>query len=70
MPNTTIDFLTEFFSRPIFHTMKNDIPIKKYSVVHTGAKTQFGGAKAGFLRLAYQLFIAGVVKREPIIPAA
>ena len=69
MPNTVIDFLTLLFSTPVFQTMKSEIPIKRYSVVHTGAKTEFGGVKAGFLRLAYQLFIAGVVNREPIMPA-
>jgi hypothetical protein len=54
----------------VFQTMKSEIPIKRYSIVHTGAKTQFGGAKNGFFRFAYQVGMAEVVNREPTIPAA
>lgn len=46
------------------------MPINKNKTVQTGAKTQFGGLKNGFLRKKYQLLIAGVVKIEPKIPAS
>jgi len=69
-PKITMALLAELFSGIVFHTMNRAIPIKRYSVVHTGANTQFGGANSGFLRLAYHEVIAGVVNREPTIPAA
>jgi len=34
--------------------------------VHTGAKTQLGGAKKGFARAAYQVGMLGVVKIDPM----
>ncbi len=36
-----------------------------YSSVHTGPKTQFGGASAGLLSAAYQAGIAGTVAHDP-----
>jgi hypothetical protein len=39
-------------------------------VIQTGANNQLGGLKEGFFRVAYQVGIAGVVKTEPIKPAA
>ncbi len=39
------------------------------SVVQTGAKSQLGGLKEGLFRVAYQVGIEGVVKKEPINPA-
>ena len=35
-----------------------------------GPKTELGGVKEGFLRLAYQVPIAGVVNIVPTSPAA
>ena len=45
------------------------MPIKKKSVVQTGAKSQLGGLKLGFSMLSYQVGIEGAVKKEPINPA-
>lgn len=45
------------------------MPIKKYKIVQTGAKSQFGGLKGGLIKKAYQVGIFGVVKNAPIIPA-
>jgi hypothetical protein len=39
------------------------------SAVHTGKNTQFGGAMYGFIKVAYQVEISGVVKKEPRAPA-
>jgi len=52
-----------------FHTRKRDIPISKNNVIQTGENNQLGGVKNGFLRVAYQVGIAGVVNREPMNPA-
>jgi hypothetical protein len=46
------------------------MPIKVKSVIQTGAKSQFGGAKLGFWSEAYHVGIEGVVNNEPIKPAA
>lgn len=54
---------------PFFHTKYNETPIKKNKNIHTGEKTQLGGAMLGFFKLWYQDEIAGIVKKEPIIPA-
>jgi len=40
------------------------------SVIHTGEKMASGGVKEGFSKETYQEGIAGVVKKEPIIPAS
>jgi hypothetical protein len=45
------------------------MPIRVYKVIHTGAKTQFGGENDGFFKLLYQVGIDGNVKNEPIKPA-
>jgi hypothetical protein len=39
-------------------------------MIQTGANTQSGGVKEGFLNVAYQPPIAGLVKIEPITPAS
>ncbi len=48
----------------------NEIPIKMYKTVHTGAKIQFGGLKKGFSRVTYQLFIEDWVAKLEIYPTA
>lgn len=45
-------------------------PIKKYKKVQVGPNTQLGGLKDGFTKVEYQLPISGIVKIEPIRPAA
>ena len=50
--------------------MKRAIPISRNNVIHAGAKSQFGGLKKGFWRVAYQVEILGAVKTLPIIPAS
>ena len=53
-----------------FSQTKNiDIPIKKYNVIQTGPKSQFGGLKEGLTNDAYQVGIADDVNIEPIPPA-
>ena len=42
------------------------MPVRRYNVVHAGAKSQPGGLKKGLLRASYQ---AEAVKKEPITPA-
>ncbi len=51
------------------HTRNNEIPIVIYRVVHTGAKTQFGGLNDGLLIAAYHVGIFLLVNIDPIIPA-
>jgi hypothetical protein len=50
-------------------TIYKEIAINTYNAVQTGPKTQFGGAKLGFVRVAYQVEIAGIVKNEPTAAA-
>ncbi len=38
-------------------------------MVQTGPKTQFGGENIGLFRVVYQLWIAEMVKNDPITPA-
>jgi len=38
-------------------------------VVQTGPKSQLGGLKEGLFKVAYQVGMEGVVKKEPINPA-
>jgi hypothetical protein len=45
------------------------MPIRTKRVVQTGAKIQSGGLNDGFVRVAYQVGIEGLVKIEPIKPA-
>ena len=37
------------------------MPIKRYKILQTGPKTQFGGEKLGLLKSRYQVFIALIV---------
>ena len=46
-----------------------DIPIRTYSVVHTGPKSQFGGENDGFSIVWYHVETDSEVKMEPITPA-
>ncbi len=57
------------FIRSCLKIKNNDIPIKKYKAVQTGANSQLGGLKVGFSRVAYQVSIEDDVNMEPIIPA-
>jgi len=41
-----------------------------YKVVQTGKNTQLGGLNAGWLRLAYQVAMDGVVNNEETYPTA
>lgn len=70
MPNKESAALIFLFPNPLFQIMPAEMPIKRKSVVHAGAKSQFGGTKSGFLISEYQVAIAGVVKKAPMIPAA
>lgn len=44
-------------------------PIKIYSTVQAGPKSQFGGVKSGLFKVAYQPLMWGLVKMEPMKPA-
>jgi len=55
--------------RLLRHTRNVDTPINKNRIVQTGANIELGGVKDGFVRVAYQIGIDGVVKIEPINPA-
>ena len=68
-PKIDIANLIPPFLRPCLEIKNNDIPIKKYKVVQTGANSQLGGLKVGFSRVAYQVSIEDDVYMEPIIPA-
>jgi len=69
-PKIEIAILICTFSSPFCHTRNNEIPIIIKSAVHTGKNNQLGGANEGFMRVAYQVGIAGVVKTEPRTPAS
>lgn len=56
--------------KPFFQTRKSAAPIRAYSVIHAGPKSQFGGVNHGFCKEAYQVGIDSKVKTEPMIPAA
>ena len=45
------------------------MPIKRYKIIQTGPKIQFGGLKDGLFKEAYHVAIEGVVNIEPIAPA-
>ena len=47
---------------PFLQTKYTETPIKKYKIVQTGAKIQFGGEKEGFTSPAYQVGIEAIVK--------
>ena len=57
-----------FFCNPCFQIRKNETPIIKYNRVHTGPKSQFGGAKKGLFRVTYQVGMAEIVKGVPRSP--
>lgn len=63
------DLLTSLFSSPLFHTKYADMPIRANRIVQTGAKSQLGGVKPGFLSVAYHVGIEGYVNSEPRTPA-
>lgn len=69
-PKTKTALRTSWRSRPLFHTRNTAIPIRAYSVIQTGPKTQLGGLSAGLERVEYQLETAEFVKIAPIIPAS
>lgn len=47
------------------------MPVRRYEIVHTGPKTQFGGVKAGFSIVEYhEVKPSPTVVNEPINPAA
>lgn len=50
------------------NTRNKDTAIRKYSIVQTGAKIQFGGLKTGLFKCAYQEVIAGIVNIDPNKP--
>jgi hypothetical protein len=47
---------------------KEAIPMRIKSNVHTGPKTQFGGASSGLASVAYHVGIDALVKRAPVSP--
>ena len=54
---------------PSIKTKYKEIPIRVNKKIQTGAKTQFGGLKNGFWRVAYHPGIEGEVNIDPITPA-
>jgi len=69
-PNKSNATLDSSVFIPFFQIKYSEIPIRKYSVVHTGPKIQFGGLKKGFFNAAYHVGIDDIVKMEPIAPAS
>ena len=63
------DFTTLFF-RSSFQTIKSEIPIIRYSTVHTGPNSQLGGLNEGLFSVAYHVGIESSVNTVPISPAA
>jgi hypothetical protein len=57
-------------SEPLRQIKNNEIPINAYKTIHTGAKTESGGLKNGFLIPTYQVSTDRIVKNDPITPAA
>jgi hypothetical protein len=53
---------------PEFQIRYIEIPIKIYSAVQTGAKSQFGGLKLGLFNPEYQVGMAFEVKNPPKNP--
>lgn len=70
MPKTLDAILTCFDLNPFFQTRNNAIPINTNKLIQTGENIQFGGLNEGFWIVAYHVWIAGVVKNEPIKPAS
>jgi hypothetical protein len=44
--------------------------IQKYNVDQTGPKTQLGGFQEGFVRVAYQVSMEGIVIADPTAATA
>ena len=70
MANTTKELCACLWVLRFFNTRYNEIPIKVYNRVQTGAKAQLGGLKKGFSKLAYQVGMLGDVNTAPIKPAS
>ena len=51
------------------HIKYKDIPIRKYSKIHTGGNNQAGGLKFGFINVGYQEETVEAVDMDPIRPA-
>jgi hypothetical protein len=68
MPKIIIGVLD--FSFLLVQTRYKETPIRKYSVIHTGPKTELGGVNSGFARIVYQDEIEFIVKRDPKNPAS
>jgi len=68
--NTIRALLDCEFLNPLRQTKNAATPMRAKSVIQTGAKTQLGGVKTGFLRVVYQVEIAGAVKIDPTVPAS
>jgi hypothetical protein len=66
----SFDCCESFDSICFCHILKRAIPININRSVQTGPKTKFGGERCGFVRVAYQVEILGVVNIEPISPAS
>jgi len=62
------NFNAESFFFLLKRTRYSDIPIKMYNIVHAGPKTESGGVNHGLLKVAYQVYIAGAVKKAPKKP--
>lgn len=56
--------------QPILHIRNAEIPMRKYSVVHTGMNSHDGGVKDGLIRVGYHCETERLVKKPPIPPAA
>jgi len=61
---------TILFLRPSFQTMKSDIPIIRYSTVHTGPNSQLGGLNDGFTSVVYHPLTEEAVKYPAKEPTA
>lgn len=68
-PKMEIAVFTFLFCRPFCQTRKSAAPIRAKRMVQTGANSQFGGAKKGLFKEAYQVGMEGIVKNDSIMPA-
>jgi hypothetical protein len=64
-----VALLTSFLFPVLFHMRNREMPIRVYRLIQTGLKSQLGGEKTGLFNVAYQVGIAGMVKKEPNNPA-
>ena len=69
IPNTMKNTFLVLGLDSLTHTVYKDIPIRKYRIIQTRPNTQPGGAKVGFVKVAYQSGAASIVKSEPKMPA-